>query len=345
MEKLAQPAKGGLKSISRRFHLKEWALRVLSLCLAVFLWYFVVGEDQVDITISVPIEVLNLPADLVISNQYKKTIEASVRGPRSMIQELRKQNISRPVDLSRATPGTMVIKNEADSIAFPNGITVLRLQPANITLLIDKLVEKELPIHPVLEGMPALGFELDKVTLDPDRLTVSGPKNILERQISLKTYVINLDGLDHSTTLQVQLNLSPELLNLIGETVVSVRISVRERMLKKTVRGIPVNVRGADVPLQTRPATVAVVAEIPEKLIRDTPELAMLFRASVEAAGVRLPDQVPVRVSGVNVPGHPALKIIAIRPERVLLQGQVTAVPSPSAPAAKPDTKKTPDSD
>ena len=336
MEKLAQPATGPVSPLGRRFHLKEWALRALSLCLALFLWYFVVGEDQVDITVSVPIEVLNLPPDLVISNQYKKTIEASVRGPRSIIQDLRKQNITRPVDLAGARPGTMVIKNEADSIPFPNGITVMRLQPANITLLIDKLEEKELPIHPVLEGEPAPGFVLDHITLDPDKLTVSGPRNILEAQLALKTYVINLDGLDHSTTLQVQLNLSPEMLNLIGETVVSVQIAVRERMLKKTVRGIPVNVRGADVPLQTRPATVAVEAEIPEKLIRDTPELAMLFRASVEAGGQKLPGRLPVKVTGITVPGHPPVKIIAIRPDHVLVQGQGEQQPSTRRPLPGP---------
>ena len=336
MEKLAQPATGPVNPFSRRFHLKEWALRALSLCLALFLWYFVVGEDQVDITVSVPIEVLNLPPDLVISNQYKKTIEASVRGPRSIIQDLRKQNITRPVDLAGATPGTMVVKNEADSIPFPNGITVMRLQPANITLLIDKLEEKELPIHPVLEGEPAPGFVLDGVKPDPDKLTVSGPRNILEAQLALKTYVINLDGLDHSTTLQVQLNLSPEMLNLIGETVVSVQITVRERMLKKTVRGIPVNVRGADFPLQTRPATVAVEAEIPEKLIRDTPELAMLFRASVEAGGQKLPGRLPVKVTGITVPGHPPVKIIAIRPDHVLVQGQGEHQPSTLRPLTGP---------
>ncbi len=322
MEKLARLNKGRLSGFLSRIRFKEWALKALSLCLAVFLWYFVVGEDQVDINISVPIEALNLPADLVISNQYKKDIEASIRGPRSIIQELRNQNITRPVDLSKAVPGTMVIKNEADSIHFPNGITVLRLQPANTTLLIDKLIQKDLPIHPVLEGEPMAGYTLTGVRLKPEKLRVSGPKNILDAHLALKTYVINLDGLSHSTTLQVQLNLSPEMLNLIGETIVSVEITVAERMLKKTVRGIPVNVRDADVPVKPVPGTVAVEAEIPENLIRDTPELVMLFRASVEAKDIELPRQVKVNVTGVSVPNHAPVKIIAIDPDTVFLKPQ-----------------------
>jgi hypothetical protein len=322
MEKLVQREKKKklLSDVLCRVSPKECALKILSLFLAIFLWYFVVGEDQVDITLTVPIEILNLPADLVISNHFKKDIEVSVRGPRSMIQELRRQNITRPIDLSTAKPGTLVIKNEADSIPFPMGITVLRLQPANTTLLIDKLVKKNLPIHPVIEGEPAPGYELGKITLRPDQLTISGPRHLLESQLALKTYVINLDGLDHSTTVQVQLNLSPELLNLIGETVVSVEISLKEKLLRKTVRGIPVNVRDATVPVVAVPGSVAVVADIPENLIRDTPELAMLFRASVSARDVRKSQKAPVNVVGVNVPGHAPIQVISVRPDQVSLR-------------------------
>jgi len=322
MEKLVQREKNNrfLDHLLCKVRPKECALKILSLFLAIFLWYFVVGEDQVDITLTVPIEIINLPADLVISNHYKKDIEVSVRGPRSIIQELRKQNITRPIDLSNAKPGTVVIKNEADSIPFPMGVKVLRLQPANITLLIDKLVQKKLPIHPVIEGEPAPGYELGKITLHPDQLTISGPQHLLESQKALKTYVINLDGLDHSTTVQVQLNLSPELLSLIGETVVSVEISLKEKLLRKTVRGIPVNVRDATVPVVAIPGTVTVVADIPENLIRDTPELAMLFRASVSAKDIHKSKKVPVKVVGVNVPGHAPIKVVSVRPDQVVLK-------------------------
>ncbi len=322
MEKLAWLNKEFLKENMARIRLKDWAFKAVSLVLGVLLWYFVVGEDQVDINISVPIEVLNLPSDLVISNQYKKEIEASVRGPRSIIQELRNRNITRPVDLSKAMPGTMVIKNAADAISFPNGIKVLRLQPANTTLLLDKLAEKEFPIHPVVEGEPIAGFELSAIKLQPEKLIVSGPKTILDSQLALKTYVINLDGLAHSTSLQVQLNLSPEMLNLIGETVVSAEITVKERMLKKTVRGIPVNVRDADQEVITVPGTVAVEADIPENLIRDTPELAMLFRASVGVKDAALPGQIEVNVAGVTVPNHAPIKVITIKPDKVVVRLQ-----------------------
>ena len=318
MEKLAQQKKQSLKQkLARKITRKDLLLKIVSLCLGTLLWYFVVGEDRVDMTIQVPIEVLNLPENLVISNQYKKEVQVSVRGPRSAIQELRNRNISLPIDLSKGKPGTIVIKNDNNSIPLPRGITVLRLQPANITLSIDQLVQKQIPIHPVTEGKVSPGYVLGQISLDPDQIIVSGPKGLIDSELSLKTYVINLDGLNHSITLPVHLNLSPELVNLMGETVVVAKIEVREKFVEKTITKIPINVKDASHPFLVKPHSISVVAEIPENLIRDTPVPAMLFRAYVNARDIQQPSTVPVIVNGVTVPGHEPISIKSHRPLKV----------------------------
>ncbi len=299
---------------------KNWLLKILALIIGISLWYFVVGEDQIDITITVPIEVHNLPAELVIANQFKKDIEVSIRGPRRIIQEMRQANISRPINLAQAEAGAVVITNDGKSIPFPQGITVLRLQPTNITLLIDQLFEKNFSINPVLEGEPSSGFELKAIKLDPDQLTVTGPKTLLEQQTALKTVVINLDSMEKPEKLQIPLDLNNNILQLIGETIVTVTIVVEERILIKTVRGIPINVKESDIPYKTEPAMVTVEAGIAENLIRDTPELAMLFRAVVSPKVDDTTDTFSkVNVNGITVPGHNPISVINVRPEKVKL--------------------------
>ena len=298
---------------------KNWILKLISLTLAIMLWYFVVGEDQVDINMRVPIEIINLPTHLTISNQYKKDIEVTVRGPRSMIQDLRNKNITRPVDLARAKPGTIVIKNDGDSIPLPMGITVQRLQPTNITLLVDELIEKKFQITPVTQGELANGYSLEKIRLDPDHLVISGPKSVLEKGNGLKTYLIDLDNLNRSTTLQVHLNLETELLDLIGETVVTAEIEVSEKMVELTVQDIPVNVKDSKGSVHIEPDTITVSARIPENLIKDTPEPSMLFRAYVSTKDVYASRKMPVSVSGVNVPGHNPISILSVTPREVVV--------------------------
>ena len=295
---------------------KHWLLKLLSLIIGASLWYFVVGEDQGDLTVTIPLELRNLPSHLVIANQYRKDIEVVISGPRRLIQEMRQQNISRPVDLGKAEPGAMVVKNDAKSIPLPRGITVQRVQPANITLLVDRLMRKDFTITPITKGKPAAGFTLDSLTLNPPQITVTGPQSILEKEGALKTAVINLEDIDSSSTFQVDLSLDEALLQLIGETVIEANVVLKESMVRKTVRSIPINSRETGGTVKFSPTTVTVEAEIPERIVQVTPELAMLFRASANAA-VDKPDQeVPVLVIGVNLPGHSPIVILKIIPDK-----------------------------
>jgi YbbR domain-containing protein len=296
---------------------KHWLLKLLSLIIGASLWYFVVGQDQVDMIVTIPLELHNLPADLVIANQYKKDIEVAIRGPRRLIQEMRQQNISRPVDLSKAAPGAMVVKTDSDSIRFPQGIAVQRVQPANITLLVDRLVQKDFTITPVTKGKPAAGFVVESLALNPPRITVTGPQAVIDRETVLKTSTINLDSLDRSATFQVHLNLNEALLKLLGETVIEANIVLKESMVRKSVRGIPINVRDSSQPLKTRPPTVTVEADIPEQIVQITPELSMLFRAAVNAAPDKTATEVPVLVNGITLPGHAPIVIFKVTPDHV----------------------------
>jgi YbbR domain-containing protein len=301
------------------FLTKHWQLKLLSLIIGASLWYFVVGEDQMDVIVTIPLELHNLPADLVIANQYKKDIEVAIRGPRRLIQEMRQQNISRPVDLSKAEPGTMVIQNDGTSIPFPHGITVQRVQPTNITLLVDRLIKKDFAITPLTKGKPAAGFVLENLVSKPPRITVTGPQNVLDRVASLTTSVVDLEGLDRNTTFQVHLNLDEDLLKLIGETVVETSVILKEIMVKKTVRGIPINIRDGSATVKTVPAVVTVEAEIPDQIVRMTPELSMLFRAAITVDADTKTEEVPVLVNGISLPGHAPIVILNVSPDKVRL--------------------------
>jgi hypothetical protein len=96
MEKLVRQITDSLSSFPRP---KNWMLKLLSLLFALFLWYFVVGEDKVDMNVTLPVEIVNLPRDLIISNQFKKQLEVTVSGQRSLIRSMTTQHISRTIDL------------------------------------------------------------------------------------------------------------------------------------------------------------------------------------------------------------------------------------------------------
>ncbi len=297
---------------------RNWLLKLLSLAIGASLWYFVVGEDRVDLIVSMPLEIRNLPTNLVIANQYKKDIEVALSGPRRLIQEMRQQNISLPIDLSKAEPGAMVIQNEAKSIPLPQGISVQRVQPATITLLIDRLIQKDFTIKPVTTGKIANGFTLQALTLKPPQITVTGPQSTLEKEQELQTSAINIEGLHQASTLQVHLALNESLVKLIGETVIDVDVAITENMLPRTVKRVMIKKPGKE-PLKFSPSRVTVTADIPETVAKDTPELSLLFRATLVPPKEKTATEARVEVNAINLPGHAPIIIKGISPEKVRL--------------------------
>ncbi|MCW5206813.1 hypothetical protein VU08_07795 [Desulfobulbus sp. F5] len=296
---------------------KEFLLLFVSLSLGILIWFLVVGADQMAMTLTVPIEFLNLPKNLVIYNQYQKEVNVTLSGPRSIMQEMRSRTLSLPIDLVGAVPDTVVLNTDTLPLPLPGGVSVVRMQPASITLSIDELVQKQIPIVAATEGKIAVGYALQEISLNPDKILVSGPQTLLERQQTLKTYVIPLEGMTRSTTVPVHLALSPELMSLIGETTVAVKITVKEKFVEKIIHSIPVSARDAMGPVVLKPDVISVFASIPESLLSDTLAQPMLFRASVYVGSGELPRTAPVEVFAATMPSHEPTVIKSYTPQEV----------------------------
>ena len=318
MEKLVRQIIDNVTSFRRP---KNWVLKLVSLFFALFLWYFVVGEDKVDMNVTIPVEIVNLPRDLVISNQFKKQLEVTISGQRSLIRGMTSQHISRTIDLSKASPGTVVIQNHLDSISLPRGLSILRVQPPTITLLLDRLIQKELPIKPILVGKVHNSYKLQTVTADPPTLVISGPQSILGAEQDLRTSPIDINGLNGSAVKQVPLALKPAIADLIGEPVVAVRINIVELNQEMEFADIQVEIK-SDAETQTGqiyqllPPTVSITAEIPLKMAQATKDIRGLFHAEISPETL----QAGSFELKVLVETPPKVKIIAIKPETVTLK-------------------------
>ena len=318
MEKLVRQIIAKISSYRRP---KNWVLKLVSLFFALFLWYFVVGEDKVDMNVTLPVEIVNLPRDLIISNQFKKQIEVTISGQRSLIRGMTEQHISRSIDLSKATPGTIVIQNDPDSISLPRGLSILRVQPPTLTLLLDRLIQKELPIKPILVGKVHKDFRLDSVTVDPLTLKISGPQAILDQEENLRTLPIVINGLSESTVKQVSLALKHEISDLIGEPVVAVRLNLSALKKEMKFTDIPIDFehdkgKQTEMIYRLSPPTVSIKAEIPQGMIRKPNGLKSLFHAKIRPETLQ-PGSVKLKVL-VEAPTQ--IKIISVSPDTVTLK-------------------------
>lgn len=297
---------------------KNLILKLVSLFFTFFLWYFVVGEDKIDTTIYVPLEITNLSQNLVISNQFRKQLEVTINGPRGLVRSISSQHITRPVNLIDVKTGNHVIKNTPESIKLPNGVQIQNIRPANISLTIDHLLTKELPIKAVLTGKPATGYEIASFTATPPTLGLTAPAAILEDQIFLPTLPISISGQKTNFTVQVQLDVKDEITELIGEPVISVNVSVREKLIPREFSNIPVEFdhEAERTTYHLDHHQVNIKAELPYLLASKNGN-NFHFKATISAD--QLPPgqyELPVTIT-TNPPG---IKIIEIIPAKIKLE-------------------------
>ncbi len=263
-------------------------MKLISLLFAIFLWYFVSSEDRVDMNVQIPVEIVNLPRDLIISNQYKNMLDVTVSGPRGLIRKI-SQGLSRSIDLSKATPGNTVIANETDSLVVPRGISVLRINPTHLTLVLDRLIKKELPVKAITQGKLPEEYELAAISIAPARLEVAGPQNILGRETALQTTSIDLADLTQSTSKQVALDLRPEVAELIGDPMVTVKIDIKDKMIEKEVNRIDITPTGLleNQSAKLAPSRLSIKTLMPMALAKkQNKKLDDLFPATVNLEGL-----------------------------------------------------------
>ncbi|HID70114.1 MAG TPA: YbbR-like domain-containing protein [Desulfobacterales bacterium] len=295
---------------------KDWVLRIISLGLAIVLWYFVGGEDIVNKNVLVRVEVINLPRDLVISNQFKKEIEVSVSGPRSLVLDIENLAISRQIDLAKATPGTMVIDNNNDDIPVPRGVNVLRIQPKSVILSLDKLIQKQLEVNPVTIGNVAPDYVLKEIRMEPDSISITGPETVLSQFEVLRTKEIDIGGLSASTQKQIPLELDPVIVDLIGATTVTADLVIQVKTVKKKIPNFPVEVIIDGVKQRVTPAKVSITVALPKTLIRKKVDLNSLFK--VTATDEENDGQMQVKVTPTKKFSNP-IQILKIDPQVVTL--------------------------
>ncbi len=290
----------------------EWIIRFFSLILAVVLWFFVGGENRIDKNVMVPLEIINLPQNLVISNQYKKEIEVSVSGPRSIISEMGK-NVIRQVDLAEALPGTLVVENTNDTIQVPRGVTVKRVQPSSIILSLDKLIKKDVPIEVRTIGKVENDYFLKSKRTRPDVISITGPGTVLQQVDKIFTLPVSLTGMSRSSHFQTPLELSPQLVDLIGETSVTVDLEVVPDLIPATIEQLPVEGVIAGEKVKIEPSAVRVVAVVPKVKMTKGKELAPLLRAVAQGESGDKELQVVIQSQQKDLP----VEVVSITPQRV----------------------------
>ena len=205
---------------------ENWLLKLLSLTFAVVLWFFVMGEQKLELGYAVPLELKNVPPGLMVANDVPSLVDVRISGPRTLLMNLRPSDISISVDLKDLQPGLTSFKRLDERLNIPSALKVTRLSPSFVDVKLERIKVKSVTVTPVTTGTPAEGFRLQEITTTPDKVDIEGAESELKDIVDVPTEPVDLDGVKENFTLMVPLNYRGKYTSLKEQKAVEVLVTV-----------------------------------------------------------------------------------------------------------------------
>jgi YbbR domain-containing protein len=235
---------------------RNLGLRIISLLLAVGLWVFVnAGQHNSVEPFTIPISYRGLPAGFVITNEHPDFVKVQISGPQTLLSLVDPGRLMLKLDLSGVGVGQASFKIALDSFNVPRGTAVTGITPSQIVLDVDKVIVRALPVHPVITGRPADGYQVGPIELTPAQVWVRAPSKEIARLDTVDTEAVDLTGLAAETE-HVAAIASPGGTIRVDPSEVTVKIGLAPVVAIKDFRGVPVTVRATDRQSKLEPARI-----------------------------------------------------------------------------------------
>ena len=184
---------------------ENWTLKLISLAFALVLWIFIMGERRLEVGYRVPLELQNIPRELMIANQVPGLVDVRISGPRTLQMKVSPNDISIIVDLADLKPGLTTFKSLEERLNLPSGLRVTRLSPSFIDLKLERIKQKLVPIKIAAVGEPLPGFKLGSVRVIPNEVIIEGGETELKNISEVITEEVDLTGVNEGFSLIVPL--------------------------------------------------------------------------------------------------------------------------------------------
>jgi len=205
---------------------ENWILKLLSLAFALVLWFFVMGERKLEVGYTVPLELKNTPPGMMVANEVPSLVDVRLSGPRTMLMNLSPKDISISVDLADLKPGLTSFKRLEERLNIPSGVKVTRLSPSFVDVKLERIKEKMVPVQVVFSGVPAEGFQVSAVRVNPERVGVEGAESEIKDVSEVVTDPVDVEGVKESFTLMVPISYRGKYTALKSNKTAEVRVTV-----------------------------------------------------------------------------------------------------------------------
>lgn len=197
-----------MNRILKKLITENLTFKLISIALAIFLWFFVTFRGQTETSIEVPLEFKNIPPEMEVLKQSVKKVTVGISARERILKELSKNDVRVVMDLSNVKLGENTTPITKSSVKLPRGIDILRIEPSQLKIYMDKKSTKIVPVKVQVSGNPAKGYKIVSVISEPSNIKIEGAQKEIDKIKAIKTEPVNVEGINKD--LKIELKIDPE---------------------------------------------------------------------------------------------------------------------------------------
>lgn len=190
--------------ILKKYILNNLKLKILSVFLAVLFWFAVSYTGDTKITISAPVNLINIPQHHIVKGIDPDRVLLSISGPVSIMKNLRAKDINIKLDLTDIKKGKNALNLLKENVSLPNGVKLEDIKPDFINVDTDILMEKRLKVIVKLDKKWSGIYRIK--SFYPQYVTIEGAKESLQGKDVLETHLIDGNFLNDEEEVYVELD-------------------------------------------------------------------------------------------------------------------------------------------
>ncbi|HEY5974741.1 MAG TPA: diadenylate cyclase CdaA [Geobacteraceae bacterium] len=226
---LALPARVGHDFSWRRLLFRNLGPKLATLGLVVISWLVITAKQGGIVTVTAPIKFQNLPESLALIGSAPETVDVQLKAISSLLPSPAKLDITATVDLAKIREGTSQIPVKPDGFQLPLGVTVAGVNPAGVKVTVERKIRRQVPVRLRKIGTPPRGVRLKRLVVEPDRVTIEGPEQLLARVEGVDTEELNLATIRQGEALDLKLLSPAPQVQLLHDGPVRVRVLTAPR--------------------------------------------------------------------------------------------------------------------
>ncbi|MCX6124927.1 MAG: CdaR family protein, partial [Proteobacteria bacterium] len=235
-------------------------IKILSLGIAIIIWYLVQGEEILEINRRLDVT-FEVPPGLAIREGKSISRDVTLRGPRIALSDFSNKPIQATIRLPTGKKGALRYRLDKEIIPRWDNQIKITVHDPFVNLFVDDRASKSIPVKVTILGSTKAGISILSVKADPAEVTVTGLKTDLQKLQDIPTEVLDIGGLQDSKSFPVPLSLMglPEF-ELSAQQVI-VKIAVAEGVTSRMFSEIPIEVVGTDYASVLQPQNVLVTMQ------------------------------------------------------------------------------------